>query len=79
MSFFRQNLHFSVRDKTYGEDDLGRPQPLASLIDFIEEQNALAMGRASAAQEMGNAQAQAQLPSGIVYCLSRDESEQVAR
>jgi len=42
VGFFRQNLLFSVRAKQHGVDDQGRPQPLSSLIDFIQEQNDLA-------------------------------------
>jgi hypothetical protein len=33
---------FSVRPKQYGVDEQGRPQPLASLVDYIQEQNKLA-------------------------------------
>ncbi|KAJ9510093.1 hypothetical protein QJQ45_015561, partial [Haematococcus lacustris] len=125
VSFFRPNLRFAVLDKQYGVDDRGRPQPLASLVDYIQDQNDLAaapaldahgqqpplrqqqqqagrvLGRQGPHQQQrggrgaaglghrGGAGGRAggggprgggpPLPSGIVYCLSRDESEQVCR
>jgi superfamily II DNA helicase RecQ len=45
-------------DKTYGEDEEGRPQPASMLLDYVLEQGSQA--------------------SGIVYCLSREESELVS-
>jgi hypothetical protein len=35
VSFFRPNLVFTVRDKKYGVDEAGRPEPMASLVDYI--------------------------------------------
>ncbi|KAJ9508635.1 hypothetical protein QJQ45_027919 [Haematococcus lacustris] len=46
VSFFRPNLRFAVLDKQYGVDDRGRPQPLASLVDYIQDQNDLAAAAA---------------------------------
>eukprot|EP00983_Pelagomonas_calceolata_P090516 1157433-Pelagomonas_calceolata.AAC.4 len=42
VGFFRPNLLFSVRAKQYGVDEEGRPQPLSSLVDYIQEQNEMA-------------------------------------
>ena len=42
VGFFRPNLLFSVRPKQYGVDEEGRPQPLSSLVDYIQDQNDLA-------------------------------------
>ncbi len=67
VSFFRPNLRFSVRDKD-------RRDPLAGLLQLVGEQQE----RAEQAHRAKGGRGPCPPPSGIVYCLSRDESEQVA-
>eukprot|EP00798_Chlamydomonas_sp_ICE-L_P003426 gene3426-13470_t len=72
VSFFRANLHFRVITKEYGVDEDDRPQPMSALLDYILEQSEIPAPE-------GYPRATGQLPTGIVYTLSRDESESVCK